>query len=213
MVNGISSSQQAYSSQIQQTGKKPPSADEMFTKLTEDLGGDGTSITKDQLESYISELESSSSTEDKGKLGFLKQLQSNFDTISGGSDSITAEDLENGMEYLKPPEGPQGGSKPSATDIFSSLSSKVGADENGITKDQLESYLEELKSSDSSDSKEIDLVSKLIEDFDNASGGTDYITADSLQAAFESASNSRQDWQDPSTVTSDQLQSPIDIKV
>ncbi|MDD3012678.1 MAG: hypothetical protein PHC34_03135 [Candidatus Gastranaerophilales bacterium] len=211
MVNSVSSSQSA--SQVQQAYRKQPSAEEMFKKLTEEVGGDGTSITKDDLNSYISELESDSTSNDKGKLGFLKQLASNFDKVSGGKDSITADDLKSGMEYLKPPSGAQGGFKLSAADIFSNLSSKVGTDDKGITKDDLQTYLKKLQNSGSSDTKETELISKLIEDFDNVSGGTDYITSSSLQNAFQSQANSRQQWQDPSTITSDQLQSPIDIKV
>ena len=219
MINGINS-QQSYVSQSMQTQRKPPSADEMFKNLTKDLGSDGTSITKDQLESYIKKLESESSDSDKGKLGFLKQLSANFDKISGGSDSITAENLKDGMEYLKPPSGAQGGSQAkSPADMFSDLSTKVGADDSGITKDELESYLEKLKENGQSDSKEAELISKLIENFDNVSAGTDSITSESLQSSFQSLFsnqndvNSRYNWQDPSTITSDQLESPIDIRV
>lgn len=103
MVNGIGS-QSANLAQVQQLKGKMPSAEDMFAKLSEELGGDGKTITKDQLTDYINKLESDDSSKDKGKLGFLKQLEQNFDKISNGNDSITATDLKNGMDLLKPPE-------------------------------------------------------------------------------------------------------------
>lgn len=213
MVNGINSQQTTSLTQLQQTNKKPPSAEEMFKKLTEDLGGDGTTINKEDLDNYIEELESSGS--DDKKLGFLKQLSANFDKISGGDDSITVDELESGMDYLKPPEMAKGGAQgtpPDPSKMFEDLSSKVGADSNGITLDNLQSYLEKLQSSNG-DSKEIEMVSKLIEDFDSLAGDSGTITASSMQSGMQAMFNSRMQWQDPSTITSDQLQSPIDLRV
>lgn len=107
-INGIDS-QQSYVAQAQQSPSKPPSSEDMFKKLSQDVGGDGKNITKDQLESYIKELESSyNSSKDKGEWGFLKQLDSNWDKISGGNDSITADNLKSNMDLLRPPKG-QGG--------------------------------------------------------------------------------------------------------
>lgn len=168
MVDSISSCTSTFSmSQLQQTAKKPPSAEDMFSRLTEDVGGDGSTITKDQLDSYIESLGSSDS-EDKGKLGFLKQLQSNWDEISGGEDSISVDDLENGMDLLKPPQGgpPPMGAMGSASGV-SSISD--------LNSTLLESLL-----SNNSDS---------------------------------SSSYSLYNWQDPSTVTKEQLQSPINLLI
>jgi len=139
MISGIDS-QQSYvaqmQSQTQQAGRKPPSAEDMFSKLSADVGGDGTTVSKDQLDELISKLESSdSSSEDQKKLGFLKQLQSSWDTISGGEDSITVDDISSNMEALKPPQGgppPQGMS-----------GSKMNwQDPSSITADQLESPID-----------------------------------------------------------------------
>jgi hypothetical protein len=71
------------------------------------------------------------------------------------------------MESMRP----QGGPPPK--DMFGDLSEKVGADGNGITKENLEAYLKKLQEEGSSDSKETDLISKLIKDFDKLSGSTD----------------------------------------
>lgn len=110
--------------------------------------------------------------------------------------------------------GMQGFKKPDPTEMFKDLANKVGADENGITKDDLTTYLKKLQEEGKGDSREAKMISNLVEDFDNVSGGTDTITADSLQKAMQNRKPpSRFDFQDPSTVTSDQLKSPIDIRV
>jgi hypothetical protein len=212
MVNGINS-QSTSISQLQQTNRKPPSAEDMFKKLTEELGGDGTTINKEDLDSYIEELESSGS--DDKKLGFLKQLSANFDKISGGDDSITVDELKSGMDYLKPPEMAKGGAQgtpPDPSKMFEDLSTKVGASSSGITEEDLQTYLEKLQAN-SGDSKEIEMISKLIEDFDTLSGDSETITASSMQSGMQTMFNSRMQWQDPSTITSDQLQPPIDLRV
>jgi len=220
MISGVNS-QDSSMLQAMQGRKQPPSADEMFGKLTNDLGGDGQTITKDQLDSYIEKLESSDSgNEDKGKLGFLKQLQSNWDKVSGGSDGITAENLKTGMDYLKPPSKGEGGggAPPSASNVFSDLLKNIDSDDDEISKSELEEYLEKLQENGDDNSKEAKLVSNMINNFDSISGGADSITASAFQSSFNSlfsqgTTNSRYNWQDPSTITSDQLQSPIDIRV
>jgi len=212
MVNGIGSQNSYDVSQIQQTNRKPPSAEDMFQRLTNDIGGDGKTISKEDLDSYISELESGTDG-DKGKLGFLKQLSSKFDQISGGKDNITVDDLKNGRDILKPQGGFQGAPPPTDfSKMFSKLSSNIGSDDDSISIDELEEYLEKIKNN-GSETKETKLVSKLIEDFDSISEGTGSITADNIQNLFFNQSNPRYQWQDPSTITSDQLQPPIDIKV
>jgi hypothetical protein len=211
MVNGIGSQNSYDVSQIQQMNRKPPSAEDMFQRLTNDIGGDGKTISKEALDSYISDLESGTDG-NKGKLGFLKQLSSKFDQISGGKDNITVDDLKNGRDILKPQGGPQGAPPPpDFSKMFDELSSKIGSDDDSISIDELEEYLEKIKNN-GSETNETKLVSKLIEDFDSISEGTGAITADNIQNLFNQ-SNPRYQWQDPSTITSDQLQPPIDIKV
>ena len=205
MVDSISSSSTS-SLTTSSLGTKTPSASDMFSRLKNDLGLDSstTSITKEQLNDYIDDLESSG--DKSGKLGFLKQLSDNFDTVSGGSDSITVEDLSNNMSVLKPPShGAETAS--SKKDPLTDLSSKVGASSEGITKDDLESYLSKLDS----DSDEYKLINNLIDDFDSVSDDSGYITSSSMKSYFQSTSSAT--WQDPSTITSDQLKSPIDISV
>ncbi|MDD3419110.1 MAG: hypothetical protein PHE78_00760 [Candidatus Gastranaerophilales bacterium] len=134
MVNGISSTSamSAYT-QVQ----KPPSAEDMFGKLSTEAGGDGTSITKDQLQSLIDKF----SSEGKPTEG-LEDLLAKFDEVSSDGESITVDDFKKGIESGTLQAPPKGGRPPEGTQT-----------------------------------------------------------------------NSRYDFQDPSTITADQLQPPIDLKV
>jgi|GEM_PF-4198228 len=211
MVNSISSSQLSSTQQL----KSPPDPTKIYEDISSKVGADSNGITKDQLTSYLEQLQE----EGKGssqEAKFVSMLSENFDKLSGSNGTITSDSLKSGMDSIKPQgEPPKGAGKPpSASEVFSDLSSKVGADSTGITKDQLETYLEKLQANGQGDSEESKHISDLIEDFDSASGGTDKITADSLQTLFESKKSSMStDIQDPSTITSDQLQPPIDIRV
>ena len=203
--------------------------DDMFQKLSKDVGGDGKTITKTQLEDYIASLKSDTSgTADKGKLGFLEQLDKNWDKVSNGKDSITSADLKAGKSYLKPPSKTD-----STSSLFSSLSDSVNAGSDGITKDDLVSYLKSLfesttskdnsSTTDSTDSTnttsstdstsssdelkaEMKLLTNLIVNFDSFASDNGKITSSSLLSALKEP-------QDPTTVTSSQLQSPIDLRV
>jgi len=210
-INSVDS-QQSYVSQSQQTQRKAPSADDMFKKLTQDVGGDGKTVTKDQLESYIKNLESDSSSDtDKGKLGFLKQLDANFDKISSGSDSITATDLKKGMSSLKPPSGgAKGANGPDNTKSTSSSSSSSNSSE--LTKDQLQNYLNELKAMDAADSDIAAKIQKAITNYGQSSSSNTLTEAD-IQKAIQTLKSEASEPQDPSTITADQLEPPIDIRV
>lgn len=206
------------------------SASDIFDKLTKDLGGDGKTITKSELEDYISTVKNDTTGKyDKGELGFLTQLDNNWDSISGGSDSITASQLEKGMSYLQPPDH---NSNSQSSDLFTSLIDAIDSNDDGsLSLDELTKYLKSLiSSSESSDSatdtatttttsdasttstsdadlkKEIKFISELVANFDDFSGGSNSITSNSFYSALRAP-------QDPLTVTSDQLISPIDISV
>lgn len=109
----------------------------------------------------------------------------------------------------------------SAEQMFNSLSKDVGADGNGITKDELQNYLDKLQSDGTEDSsRKAKLISNMISNFDKLSGGTDTITAASFKTGIESLRPNSQQTpsqgpppQSPSEVTSDQLQSPIDLRI
>lgn len=223
------------------TSTNPLNAGNMFAKLSKELGGDGKTITKSQLENYINSIESNTtSTQDKGKLGFLKQLDTNWDKISGGSDSITESQFSAGLSYLQPPTN---GSNSLSSDLFTSLLEAVGKDSNSsssISKDDLVSYLKSLVSflnsnsstttdndsdgastsgttntdntgstsgaSDANIAREIKFITNLISNFGSFADSSGNITSNSFYSALKEP-------QDPSTITSEQLASPIDIKI
>lgn len=203
MVSEISS-QQAQG--VSHFSKPDPS--KMFGDLASKVGAGESGITKEDLENYLKKLQEEGKGDSK-EAKMIGKLTEDFDKLSGGTDTITASSMQKGMEAMRP----HGGNPPK--DMFSDLSEKVGADGNGITKENLEAYLKKLQEEGSSDSKETDLISKLIKDFDKISGGESTITAESLQNDFQNrfASGSRNEWQDPSTITSSQLEPPIDIRV
>ena len=219
MVESIGSGSNSISQlQMQRTKKSP---EDMFNDLASKVGADSSGITKEQLQAYADKLKESGGDSKESEM--INKMLKDFDTLSGGSDKITADTMKTGMEKLKPqggPQGapPQGGKPPSADEIYSDMSSKVGADSTGITKDQLQSYLDKLK--ESGDDEEAGKISNLIKDFDTLSGGTDKITASTLQTGLDSifgsktsSSSGRYDFQDPSTISTAQRQSPVDLKV
>lgn len=74
--------------------KKDMTLEEMFKRLSLEMGGDGKSITKEQLDDYIGKAESGHLSVSKEKLNALKTIQKNWDTISKGEDSITFDNLK-----------------------------------------------------------------------------------------------------------------------
>ena len=208
MVNGINSQQMQG---IQQFHRPDPS--KIYDDLAQKVGAEENGITKDNLDNYLKKLQDEGKGDSK-EAKFISKLVGDFDKLSGGGDRITADSMKKGMESMKPQRGAKG-APPDPSQMFNDLSKKVGAGDDGITKDDLESYLKKLQKN-GGDNKETELVSKLLKDFDNISGGTDTITADSLQKTFQSRmqhSGFGREPQDPSTITSDQLQPPIDITV
>lgn len=86
---------------------------------------------------------------------------------------------------------------------FAELSAMVGGGAK-VTKDQLNDYLRSLTGVQSTaTAADITIVKNLIAQFDDLSGGTGYITS------FKGA----KDIQDHTTVTKDQVTSPIDVRV
>lgn len=74
--------------------KKDISMEEIFKRLSYEMGGDGKSITKKELDNYIKNYEASTKGHHSPKLSALKIIQKNWDTISHGKDSITFEDMK-----------------------------------------------------------------------------------------------------------------------
>lgn len=100
MVSNISENTQSVNFQSLQ---KPPKPEEMFKKMSTEAGGDGSSITKDQLQSLIKKM-----TDDGKDTKPLEDMLSNFDKISGDGKTITASDMKTAMEkgVMTPPPKP-----------------------------------------------------------------------------------------------------------
>lgn len=61
----------------------------IFTKLSIDLGGDGKTITEDQLDSYLSNAKNKKISIPDEEKNALQKLQDNWDTIADGGNSIS----------------------------------------------------------------------------------------------------------------------------
>ena len=81
---------------------------------------------------------------------------------------------------------------PSPAQMFDNLAQQVGATSGtgsttGISEDQLNNYLQQLQnSSGTGDSRQAGFIQNLISNFSTFSGGTNQITAQSMQQAFQS---------------------------
>jgi len=80
-------------------GKNKLTAAEMFKRLSLEMGGDGQTITKKQLNDYIDKADSGSIKLSKQKLSALKEIRNEWDTISDGKDSISVGNFK-GFELL-----------------------------------------------------------------------------------------------------------------
>ena len=65
------------------------SAKEIFQKLSVDVGGDGKSITKDQLDSFVKEAKSGKVSISDKELSSLTEMQDNWTEIADGGKNIT----------------------------------------------------------------------------------------------------------------------------
>lgn len=85
---------------INSTSSDDLSAKTIFKELSIDMGGDGSSITEDQLNSYISSAESGKISIGDNELNALKSIQSNWSTLSLGSDSISYSNMNGSKDTL-----------------------------------------------------------------------------------------------------------------
>lgn len=153
--------------------------EDIFKQLSYEMGGDGTKITKDQLDNYLSKAESGDISITKEKLHALKQIQKNWDTISNGEDSIDYGDMGKYKNLLFATLG--GGFEVSEDtdietnpiDICGLLKANLGiSDLDKATNEQLNNHLKILLSKDSNDDEigdTIDTLINLMADKDNKS--------------------------------------------
>lgn len=182
MINSISAG--LIKNYVNFQSKTQVTSEEMFKKLSIEMGGDGSSITKDQLNSYIEKADSGSFAVSKDKLDALKNIQKNWDKIAGEKDSIEAGDLtdysilllkstsETTIESTNEKYG-----LPKA-DFFKYLMELLGNSEQGITKNDLTAYLKSLiagNSDENDNGDEIAMMTNLIADFNQITRGSEYM--------------------------------------
>lgn len=153
--------------------KKNLDPEKIFKRLSFEMGGDGKTITKEELDNYISDAESGNIHVDKQKLDALKMIQKDWDTISNGKDSITYADMEKYKSLLFQTMGgnftvteiddsaSSSHSSSSADEASSSINDAIfdyltdylnKSNKNEITKSDLSSYLNDLITGDSNGS-------------------------------------------------------------
>ncbi|MDD3435908.1 MAG: hypothetical protein PHC64_02030 [Candidatus Gastranaerophilales bacterium] len=151
-------------------GKDELDLEEVFKRLSYELGGDGKTITKGQLNNYIDKAESGIIDVDSKKLSALIRIQDNWDNISGGDDEITFEEMQKYAPLLIATLTGNfevteiGDSETSVVDaIYDYLVDYLDLDSRDeVTKEDLTSYLSELVSNplDETDS-DSDLIGAL----------------------------------------------------
>lgn len=79
---------------LDKTSSEDLDSETIFKKISYDVGGNGKSITKDELNSYIEKAQKGSVKISDEELSVLKDVKKNWDTISDKEDSITYSDVE-----------------------------------------------------------------------------------------------------------------------
>ena len=222
MVDAISSGQSSDMQMIQQMMKNHKPGD-MFKQMSLDAGGDGSSITKQQLEDLSKKAQA-----DGKDTKMLDDLAKNFDKISNGKDSdgnsvIKADDIEKAMKNgtLKPPGGGPKGPRPSGPPPEAANSSQAAKKSDGnssssstkLTKDQLQNYLNQFKALNASDSDTAKQIQQAISNYGQSSSSSTLTEAGIQKDINDLKTKASKEPQDPSTVTKDQLEPPIDLRV
>lgn len=164
-------------------GKAKLDPEEIFKRLSFEMGGDGKTITKKQLDSYIDKAKSGKISVDKNKLNALKQIQKNWDTIAGDKDSITYSDMGPYKALLL------------ATVTGTFTETEIGDNTNPSIQDAIMDYLtDSLGLSDKKDITKFDLTSYLNELIQNSSD------EDNNSELIDNLTNIIATYSDPSTV-------------
>lgn len=158
------------------SGSKKLSSEEIFKRLSLEMGGDGNSITKDQIDNYIDKADSGRIKVDRAKLQALKKIQENWDSISNGDDEITYDEISNQVGFLLATVTsdviqviPNSSEKDSKVDaIYDYLIDYLGlSSKNDVKESDLTSYLNDIiagvSNEDDSDSELIGTLINLID--------------------------------------------------
>lgn len=141
-------------------GKDKLDMEEVFKKLSYELGGDGKSIKKEDLDSYINQADKGLIKVDSAKLNALKRIQKNWDNISGGDDTITLDEMQKYSAFLMATmngnftetEIGEDDSSSISDAIYDYLTDYLGKKgKNEITESDLSNYLNELLADETDD--------------------------------------------------------------
>ena len=178
----------------------------MFVSLSVAMGGDGSSISKSQLSEYIRKVERGQIKLSRKKLDTLKKIHEHWDTLFDKKESIGLKDFEENIGIFAPLFLDSSvenieiiGDKikeirEQKKKEFEELKEKTDADEKGITKDNLKDYLKSLleenfkkdesdtnsekdKEAEDENLDEINYITNLIAEFDEITGGSEYMTS------------------------------------
>lgn len=166
------------------SGNKKATLQEMFKSLSVEMGGDGNSITKSQLNSYIQKAESGAVNISPTRLQALKKMLANWDNISQDGDNITFADMQKmPMLLFDAAAGDFNDSNKTKRsnedesekfDVEAYLKDALNiSDEQKITKPDIESHLRTLLADTSANtppetSNLIDSMVNILATFDNA---------------------------------------------
>lgn len=208
-VNGkeVNYSSLSYASAAEEENSKTLSGTQQNTlnpqnSTVQTMGNDGAQKIKEQQKSPIEIRKEDSEKKVYDNIRDEDEKKQVYDNIQDNDDAGSSNDYK--LTY--------GGSSSSIMNSFESLAAALGASGNKITRGQLLAYLQTLSADASAvaspeeqaqKSKEIAFLKGLIARFDTLSDGKDYIT--SLKELNEP--------QDYTTVTQEQLQSPIEILI
>lgn len=154
-------------------GKKKLSSEDIFKRLSLEMGGDGKTITKKQLDDYIDKAEKGSIEIDSNRLNALKKIQQNWDNIAKGKDSINYDDMKGNEALLfatvvgtftKTEINDEQQSK-IIDEVYNLLKNHYkGSDKTGLKKEDLVKYLKNIisKSSGEDDDTNSEIVGTLV---------------------------------------------------
>lgn len=145
------------------SGQKKATLQDMFKSLSVEMGGDGKTITKSQLSTYIQKAESGTTKLSPTRLQALKKMLANWDNISKDGESITFSDMQsmpmllfdaavgdfNNPDKTKKSDDEQESDK---FDVQEYLKNALNIPEDGeIKKSDIESHLKSVLSDSSND--------------------------------------------------------------
>ena len=199
---------------LDETSSDMVRSDKIFENMSIDMGGDSTSITKDQLDTYIKNAQDGTVNISDKQLSALTELQTNWNDITfNSSNSISYADIDNaGYSSTLLSIVPDASDTSSLDDLQSLANEATISAYSGIVKSAIEGLTSNsssssnnynglinsalgVKSNDSSST-----LSKLSDLLDTLLGGTTDENDDTNANAIDTLTNLIAKYKDPSTV-------------